>query len=280
MKYLQYIVFLLLFIPHQLRAENIIFDIFGVLVDVPVCQKIKHIGVADALGYMFCEGKNIFKIKAKYLSTLAEIPVEEEKLARCIYSHDTTAQGDIMPNLMITWQAGETCYDDALEKVQSHLATRESGYYGKRLLTNISNMTFDLPTRSRIYRLKRTGVALLKKLASEKDQWGQRRHRLFILSNMDHEMMNFLRATYPKVFSLFDDVVYSAATKSLKPHPHIYKTLLTRNHLDPSKCLVFDDQQENIDTAIALGMKGLRFHRHIDLHKALRVARLISGPAY
>jgi|GEM_PF-3303718 len=278
MKLIGYAFIISSLISFQLTAEDIVFDIFGVLVHIPLKEKIKNIGVKAPAGYVFREGKSLVRLKSKYLQKLAEITIEEERLARCIYSRETSAQGDPMPDIMIAWQAGEINYKEALDKIAVHLMG--AGSYERELFTKISNINFDLATRSQVYKLNKKGVAILKRLASEKDEKGKKRYRFFGLSNMDHEMMNYLKSTYPKVFRNFLDIVYSAQTKSLKPHQHIYQALIDRNQLDPTNCIVIDDQQENVAAAIKLGMRGIVFHRYLDLEKKLRRSHLTTARAF
>lgn len=57
----------------------------------------------------------------------------------------------------------------------------------------------------------------------------------------------------------FDVLVWSYQLKMAKPAPAIYRYALERLGTQPEETLFIDDRPENVDTAIALGMKGLIF---------------------
>lgn len=57
----------------------------------------------------------------------------------------------------------------------------------------------------------------------------------------------------------FDVLVWSYQLRMAKPDPGIYRYALERLGTQPDETLFIDDRPENVDTAIALGMKGLIF---------------------
>jgi len=55
----------------------------------------------------------------------------------------------------------------------------------------------------------------------------------------------------------FEVVVSSHETKTVKPFPEIYQTMLERLKAKPEECVFIDDKQRNLDTAVSLGMKTI-----------------------
>lgn len=267
---------ILMFVPLSLWSENIFFDLFGVLFHIPMKEKIKYVGVFDSLGYLFSDREDISQAKVNYLAMLSKIELDPERLAGVQFSRDTTVQGDRMPDIMIAWQAGTLSYSDALVLIRQHLEHQQYGYYEKRIFENANLLSFDLETRKLVYQPLPARVALLKRLAAETDENGRKRHRLFLVSNMDHEIMAHLIAIYPDIFNLFDGIVYSAQTKSLKPHPAIYQTLLQRYRLNPAESVMLDDQKENTDAAISLGIKGILYDDNNNVVRELESSKLLS----
>ena len=87
-------------------------------------------------------------------------------------------------------------------------------------------------------------------------------YRLYVLSNMSREFIDFLRR-FP-VYGLFDGEVVSCEEHTVKPEPRIYEILLERYGLTPSETLFIDDREMNIEAA-ALGIHGFVFdHRDPD----------------
>lgn len=86
-------------------------------------------------------------------------------------------------------------------------------------------------------------------------------YRLYVLSNMSREFIDFLRR-FP-VYGLFDGEVVSCEEHTVKPEPRIYEILLERYGLIPSETFFIDDRQQNIEAAAALGISGFVFdHRN------------------
>lgn len=85
-------------------------------------------------------------------------------------------------------------------------------------------------------------------------------YRLYVLSNMSREFIDFLRR-FP-VYRLFDGEVVSCEEHTVKPEPRIYEILLERYGLDPADTLFVDDRPANIAAAEALGIRGLLFDYH------------------
>lgn len=82
----------------------------------------------------------------------------------------------------------------------------------------------------------------------------------------------YLLSNYPKdVFSLHvacgrfpfldmvDGRVVSGFVKMVKPDADIYEYLLSEYGLNADECVFVDDREENVETARALGMKGIVF---------------------
>lgn len=88
-------------------------------------------------------------------------------------------------------------------------------------------------------------------------------YKLYVLSNMSREFIDFLRR-FP-VYGLFDGEVVSCEERTVKPEPRIYEILLERYGLDPAETLFIDDRRSNIAAAEALGIRGMLFDaRHPD----------------
>ncbi len=69
----------------------------------------------------------------------------------------------------------------------------------------------------------------------------------------------------------FDDVIVSGEVKLLKPDAAIYRLLIDRNRLDPTRAVFIDDTAENVHAAAALGMKTVHFRdESVDLRMELR----------
>ena len=86
----------------------------------------------------------------------------------------------------------------------------------------------------------------------------ERGYGLYYLSNYHNELRNYILKEY-QFFSLFDGGVFSCDVNMIKPSSEIYRYLLEKYQLDPSKCLFFDDLEENVAAAKKEGINGILF---------------------
>lgn len=85
-------------------------------------------------------------------------------------------------------------------------------------------------------------------------------YKLYVLSNMSHEFIDFLRKQ--KVYENFDGDVVSCEVGIVKPMPEIYDLLLERFDLDPAETIFIDDRKENVDAAAEKGIATFHFDRN------------------
>ena len=85
-------------------------------------------------------------------------------------------------------------------------------------------------------------------------------YRLYVLSNMSREFIEFLRKI--PVYRHFEGEVVSCEEGVCKPEPEIYRLLLSRYGLNPAETLFIDDRRENIEGAEREGISGFWFDRH------------------
>lgn len=77
-------------------------------------------------------------------------------------------------------------------------------------------------------------------------------------------LTNFSAETFPLVdhhphFELLDGVVVSGRLGSVKPDPAIYREAVRLAGVPADATLFFDDSQENVDGALAVGIRAVRF---------------------
>ncbi len=84
-------------------------------------------------------------------------------------------------------------------------------------------------------------------------------YRLYVLSNMSREFIDFLRKR--PIYSYFDGEVVSCEELLIKPEPEIYNLLKERYSLVGSETLFIDDRPRNIEGAIECGINGVLFDR-------------------
>ena len=95
-------------------------------------------------------------------------------------------------------------------------------------------------------------IALIKELKA-------RGYKLYVLSNMSKEYIEFLRKL--SVFELFDGQIVSCEVGCGKPHREIYEILLSRYELNPAETIFIDDRIDNVQVAAEMGITPFHFDR-------------------
>ena len=97
-------------------------------------------------------------------------------------------------------------------------------------------------------------VVATKRLIQSLKQTG---YKLYVLSNMSKEFIEFLREQ--EVYSNFEGEVVSCEEHIVKPDAEIYRCLTSRYGLDVAETLFIDDRQQNVDAARNEGWQGFKF---------------------
>jgi epoxide hydrolase-like predicted phosphatase len=84
------------------------------------------------------------------------------------------------------------------------------------------------------------------------------RYKIGLLSNAPDKLGYWLHESWD-IKRFFDAVVYSAEVGIAKPDPRIYRLILEELEVKPSQSLFIDDTSDNVEAAVALGMKAIQF---------------------
>ncbi len=99
--------------------------------------------------------------------------------------------------------------------------------------------------------------------------------RLALLSNLPVEGASHLRSSYDWL-GLFDVLVLSCETRSIKPDAAIYRHCLERNAARAGDSLFIDDSEANAESARELGMSAIGFVGLEDLRRSLAGGYLLA----
>ena len=105
-------------------------------------------------------------------------------------------------------------------------------------------------------------VILLEKL--------RRKYRTFLLSNTnkihyDHYKKYCCEEYGFELEDLFEKAYFSFQMGTRKPDPEIYLEVIRENGLDPKETLFIDDNADNIEAAVELGIKAILLNEGTDL---------------
>lgn len=110
-------------------------------------------------------------------------------------------------------------------------------------------------------------------------RWAERLQRVGIptgiLSNMPDAMETGLRARH-RWIEAFNHHTWSHALNLAKPEPAIYLHAAEGLHTPPANILFLDDRPENIEAAIAVGMRAIQYTTHQAFEQEMHIRGLDS----
>ena len=98
-------------------------------------------------------------------------------------------------------------------------------------------------------------------------------YRLFVLSNMSKDYIEFLREM--PVFQHFEGEIVSCEVGLIKPQPEIYRLLLDRFVLDASQTMFIDDRLENTIAAQKQGIVPFHFNRYNAVESCQKLEQML-----
>lgn len=146
-----------------------------------------------------------------------------------------------MPQFWVDYDLGKSSFDKMIGDLAAYRGVDEE-YARRQVLLSIEKQEAIIPTEVLIHDLKDAG------------------YRLYVLSNMSREYIDFLRRT--DVYRYFDGDVISCEEHVVKPMPEIYDILIKRFSLTPAETLFIDDRKENTVAAEAKGIAAFHFDKH------------------
>ena len=146
-----------------------------------------------------------------------------------------------MPQFWTDYDMGVLSFDQVAEELAAYRGV-EPVFAREMITIAIGKQETIRPTEKLIDELKAAG------------------YKLYVLSNMSREFIDFLRKQ--KVYENFDGDVVSCEVGIVKPMPEIYDLLLKRFDLDPAETIFIDDRKENVDAAAAKGIATFHFDRN------------------
>ena len=146
-----------------------------------------------------------------------------------------------MPQFWVDYDMGVLSIDQVADELAAYRGV-EPAFAREMIQIAIGKQETIAPTAALIADLKQAG------------------YRLYVLSNMSREFIDFLREQ--EVYANFDGDVVSCEVGVVKPMPEIYDLLLERFSLEPSETIFIDDRRENIDAAEAKGISAFHFDRN------------------
>ena len=95
-----------------------------------------------------------------------------------------------------------------------------------------------------------------------------RHYRLVLLSNVDRDYWQVVRAMQPEL-ERFEALLVSCDLGAAKPAPEVFRRVCQLTGAEPQQCLFVDDTAQNVEAARALGFHGHVFRSVLELRDFL-----------
>ncbi|MBX9831179.1 HAD-IA family hydrolase [Candidatus Babeliales bacterium] len=235
------------------KQKNIVFDMTGVLFEIHTSKLlyIQKIGILRLLGYALWHLRSPFDIIPIMLDFLDKMsPPTNNKYYK----------GRILPELIYKWQIGKKTSEQIKADVQKTIKTHPE-YFSSDLEGSIISIAVDTifsPEHFADSCQETDLIPLVHFLRKQKNTDGTPKYNLYLFSNFDAESFELLKKQHPQLFACFDGLVISGSAGFMKPDREIFDYLFTTYKLDPHECLLIDDQEENVEAGLKLGMQTIR----------------------
>lgn len=184
-------------------------------------------------------------------------------------------KGHPQPYLMQEWFSGKKLSKQALE-IALKAADAYKLYAPNPRLTNAltsenihQNMIkgtfkwmFTPETFAEGQKIIKPGLALLEKLAAIKDEDGNPKYAMYILSNFDGQTFEkvYENPKFEPIFKHFkpENIFISGCMLDMKPNASIFTRMLHEARLNPADCIFIDDQAENCTAARELEIDAIQ----------------------
>ncbi len=244
------------------QLTSVIFDLAGVAFTLDKIGLCKKIGGWRVLKYMLKHRKNPLSRTFEVMRRM-ERDDEHGDYPAIMY------KGNRLPRCISEVQLGLKTNKEITGEISEYIAKLDrQGYFisplERQVVEDLINLSLNIGSAAHVLKPVKTTLKLVEELKDRGE------HKLFVLSNLDHETFDHLFEQYADFFSCFDGMVISSKVNKIKPHNAIYEHLLDTYSLDPQECVFIDDQYENITAAQQLGIHGIVYDDHKKLEKALQ----------
>ena len=98
----------------------------------------------------------------------------------------------------------------------------------------------------------------------------KKKYKVYLLSNVISSFLNRILKEN-NLYELFTKVYISSEMKLIKPNKEFFNYVIEKENLDPSLCIMIDDNKKNIEGAIKCNLNGIVFTNNKDLFNKLDI---------
>ncbi len=231
-------------------CDNFIFDIDGVLTR---SNKLSFLWQAGPMRFVGLY--NPFRLEHTMMRFLESLEPRRSETPLSFY------HSNVLPQIMCDWLCGLKTPQEIRALIDHKFQTKNEFSGHKSFIKGITSVIFNPELFIKGISPIKAGIKFFKKCAAVVDENGNRRHKMYILSNWDPESF-LLLAHIPELAELFElceGIIISGEAKLMKPDIRIFEYLFSMYSIDPHNELTIfiDDQKINVAAARQLNKRKL-----------------------
>ena len=233
------------------QSATIIFDMDGVLTQSNRLSFLWMVGPWHLLGFY-----NPFTAEETFIKFLDSLEPRKSDTPLAFY------HAHKIPQIMCDWMCGRTSTKEIRTRIETQLRGNPQFSNHASFIKSISSVLFTPELFVKGISPLKEGVKLFKRCAQIKDQYGNRKHKMYILSNWDPDSFPLLNdiPALRAIFDLCDGIVISGAINLMKPDIRIFDYFLIKYNIDPHNELTVFIDNDRLNIAAARELNKQQLH--------------------
>ncbi|MBA2307278.1 HAD-IA family hydrolase [Candidatus Dependentiae bacterium] len=243
------------------EGKILLWDLGGVLVDASRIGIAHEVGLAKFIAHIIKDFRSPRRLQERLFQVIGYLEKPQKDLRA------EAGDGMLLPVIMCQWQAGtitgKEIADRALVLIEK-LDKKDffdSSLEKKVIRETIKKMFDPILLAKHTHPIKK-GYKLLEECMNVRLANGSIKNQSFIFSNYDKLGLEQLRKTKPELFTYFKGLIISGQLGLIKPYDEIFNYFIQTYKLNPSECILIDDQKVNTDAARKMGFKAILVERN------------------
>ena len=237
------------------EPAHICIDLGGVLLTTNKQKAASYVGMGTGMRYYMSRSKRMAPDEF-FFHTLEQMKPYTGPGPRACY-------GTVpLPQISCDWLKGTRPNKELLQEILTGIKERPELFANKaerNMVEHLARFMLDPVKFASTVKIIPDGLRMLKACYKEKDARGERKHKIYIVSNWDAESFALLRARpdLQQIWNMCDGIFVSGELHCLKPEDAFYKELKKSMRPEEEPCILVDDQPENIDAGKKFGFYGI-----------------------
>jgi hypothetical protein len=245
-----------------LESKVIMWDLGGTLCEIRRVHFGRQLGLFSTMWYAVHDKQSPRELMNTLYSVLEQGGIQEGEALELVEDD----RGNPFPLLLCEWLAGNKTPDrvqsEALQYLEEATPSIIHNKRQKKLLNHLIRALFDPQQFALSIKPISKATNLFKKSVYSRDRKTGKRNITVILSNWDpvsFRMLYRLKTFYKKIFRYIhsENIFISGDLQILKPQKAFFEAVLKKGKFDPSECIFIDDQEKNVQAALACGITGI-----------------------